>query len=132
PRIETLSEAAPAAPAEMPPPPSEPIEAPRVSLPGPGPAEDTYDRRGPRRRDRDRRGKKPKIPSFESKSYEPRPDDRGFGSIEVLPGESLAKYSRRPETEQHAPVEVESTARHITEAEEGHPVPAPAVLETGS
>src|SRR5437016_5459141 len=38
-----------------------------------------------------------KIPSLESKSYEPRPDDRtyGTGSIEVLPGESLAKYSRR-------------------------------------
>src|SRR5205085_166943 len=46
--------------------------------------------------------KKPKIPSFESKSYEPpRPDDRsyGTGAIEVLPGESLAKHSRRHQHE---------------------------------
>ena len=47
-----------------------------------GPAEgghgssDDYDGRGPRgRRDRDRRGRKPKIPSFEAK-YEPRPEPR--------------------------------------------------------
>jgi len=65
---------------------------------------DDYERRdrGDRgRRDRDRRGKKPKIPSFESKSYEARPSDRPFaaGPIEVLPGESLAKYSRRPESQ---------------------------------
>src|SRR5262245_59336248 len=63
---------------------------------GPAPSHDDYDRRGGRgRRDRDRRGKKPKIPSFEAKSYEPRTDDRSYGSLEVLPGESLAKLSRR-------------------------------------
>jgi len=49
-----------------------------------------------RDRDRDRRGKKPKIPSFESKSYEPR-EDQGFGTIEALPGETLAKRSHRVE-----------------------------------
>jgi Rne/Rng family ribonuclease len=51
------------------------------------------------RRDRDRRGKKPKIPSFESKSYEPRSDDRSYrtGPLELMPGESLAKLSRHPE-----------------------------------
>jgi Rne/Rng family ribonuclease len=60
---------------------------------------DPGDRGG--RRDRDRRGKKPKIPSFENKSYESRPETRTFatGPIEVLPGESLAKYSRRSEPE---------------------------------
>ncbi len=73
---------------------------------------DDYDRRGDRgdrdrgdrggrgRRDRDRRGKKPKIPSFESKSYESRPDERTYSSsLEMLPGESLAKLSRRAEPE---------------------------------
>src|SRR5262245_43085177 len=65
--------------------------------------------RGPRRRDRDRerdrggrdrRGKKPNIPSFESKSYEPpKPDDRVYSNnIEVLPGESLSR-TRRGEVE---------------------------------
>src|SRR5881296_1565211 len=91
----------------------------------PSSGQEDYDRRGPRRRDRDRRGKKPKIPSFESKSYEPRPDDRGFGSIEVLPGESLAKYSRRPETEPHPPAEVESAAQE-------HPGPTPAAAKAGA
>jgi ribonuclease G len=63
---------------------------------------DDYDRRGGRgRRDRDRRGggKRPKIPSFENKSYEPRPDDRTYGSLEPLPGETLAKLARRPEVD---------------------------------
>jgi ribonuclease G len=73
--------------------------------PGSGSSDD-YDRRGgrgrrdrgDRDRDRDRRGgKKPKIPSFESKSYEPRQDDRPYGTLAALPGESLAKLSRRPE-----------------------------------
>jgi Rne/Rng family ribonuclease len=67
-------------------------------------AHDDYDRRGGGgrgRRDRDRRGKKPKIPSFEVKSYESRHDDRSYTSLEVLPGESLAKLSRRPEPEVH-------------------------------
>jgi ribonuclease G len=63
--------------------------------------------RGPRRRDRDRdrdrdrggrdrRGKKPNIPSFESKSFEPpKPDERAYSSnIEALPGESLSRHRR--------------------------------------
>jgi len=74
---------------------------PQPQAPPPSRHEDhgRRDRGGPR--DRDRRGKKPKIPSFESKSYEPRPDERTYGAstIEVLPGESLAKYSRRHEPE---------------------------------
>src|SRR5689334_16706798 len=63
---------------------------------GPSSQED-FDRRGrdgrgrrdrDRDRDRDRRGKKPKIPSFESKSYEPRQDDRSYSSsLAALPGE---------------------------------------------
>jgi ribonuclease G len=62
---------------------------------------DDYDRRGGRRRDRDRdrRGRKPKIPSFESKTYEPR-EERSYGpvgNIEVLPGETLARLGTRPE-----------------------------------
>jgi Rne/Rng family ribonuclease len=62
-----------------------------------------HDRGG--RRDRDRRGKKPKIPSFESKSYESRQDERGYatGPLEVLPGESLAKHSRHAEPEHVEP-----------------------------
>src|SRR5262249_23270214 len=65
---------------------------------------DDYDRRGGRgggRRDRDRRGKKPKIPSFENKSYEPRPEERErsySSSLEALPGESLSKLSRRSDS----------------------------------
>ncbi len=86
-----------------------PAEVAEAGRPLPGPSlppalpPDDYDRRGRGgRRDRDRRGKKPKIPSFESKSYElPRPDERSFGtSIAVLPGESLAKYSLRSEPEE--------------------------------
>ena len=94
-------------------PPSSPeivAEAERPQAPPPPLHEDYGQRdrgdRGDRgsRRDRDRHGKKPKIPSFESKSHElPRPDDRtyGTGTIEVLPGESLAKHSRRHEAEAH-------------------------------
>lgn len=67
----------------------------------PAGTEESYGR-GPRRRDRDRRGKKPKIPSFESKISEPRSEERGSGKIEILPGESLAKYAR---TEPEAPAE---------------------------
>ncbi len=69
--------------------------------PGAAPPED-YERRGGRDRDRGRRdrdrdrrgGKKPKIPSFENKSYEPRHDDRTYatGPLSALPGESLAKH----------------------------------------
>src|SRR6266705_829906 len=106
-------------PAEIPPLPKEVIEAARPAAALTGPPEDAYDQRGPRRRDRDRRGKKPKIPSFESKSYEPRPDERAFGAIEVLPGESLAKYSRRPEAErQRPPAETESGLRETIEKED--------------
>jgi Rne/Rng family ribonuclease len=76
------------------------------------------DRGGERDRDRDRGrgGKKPRIPSFEPRSGgrpegrpvehrgesrgEPRGDsrndDRPWGTIEALPGESLAKYANRP------------------------------------
>ncbi len=72
-------------------------ESPRSAPPTT--SEESFDRRGPRRRDRDRRGKKPKIPSFEGKTYENRePEGRPFGGLEVLPGESLAKYSRRSES----------------------------------
>src|SRR6185503_6769754 len=79
------------------------------------PRTDDFDRRGGRRRDRDRdgrdrdrdrdrRGKKPKIPSFEGRSFEPREDrpERTFGSIEVIPGETLAKYSRSEKRPQRA------------------------------
>ncbi|HYR42352.1 MAG TPA: ribonuclease E/G, partial [Terriglobia bacterium] len=88
--------------ANLPPPGPEIVaEAERPQTPPP-PSHEDYGRRDRgSRRDRDRRGKKPKIPSFESKSYEPRPDDRtyGTGTLEILPGESLAKHSRRHETE---------------------------------
>ena len=52
------------------------------------------DRERGRDRDRDRRGKKSRIPSFESRTFEPRTEDRGYGGIEALPGESIAKFSR--------------------------------------
>src|SRR6266699_2803105 len=106
-------------PTEIPPLPKEVIEAVRPTAALTGPPEDAYDQPGPRRRDRDRRGKKPKIPSFESKSYEPRPDERAFGAIEVLPGETLAKYSRRLEGErQRPPAETESGPREPVEKED--------------
>jgi ribonuclease G len=71
------------------------------SVAGSAGRQDDFDRRGGRRRDRDRdrRGRKPKIPSFESKSYEPR-EERSYGSIgniEVLPGETLARLAPRQE-----------------------------------
>src|SRR6266571_3815341 len=76
-------------------------ERPHASVAGPPIVHDEFGRGGRGRRDRDRRGlKKPKIPSFESKSYETRPDDRTYSSsLAVLPGESLAKVSRRADTE---------------------------------
>src|SRR5262249_11239335 len=80
--------------------------APPIGVSGPfGPAaHEDYDRRGGRgRRDRDRRGKKPKIPSFETKSYESRPEERTYGSLEVLPGESLAKLAKRAEPQPTTP-----------------------------
>jgi ribonuclease G len=77
-------------------PPSEP-PAVRISMSAATTPDESVDRGSQRRRDRDRdrRGKKPRIPSFESKTFEQRPDERTFGSIEVLPGESLAKYARK-------------------------------------
>jgi ribonuclease G len=123
-----------------------------ASTPAPGPAagiHDDYDRRAGRgRRDRDRRGKKPKIPSFEGKSYEreSRPDDRSYstGTLEVLPGESLAKLSRRaepgasPETDQRGEVDHRDAALGavaeepppITQSEPASPIP-PEVTEGG-
>ena len=71
---------------------------PPSSRPAPRDDDDRSGGRGRRDRDRGRGGnKKPKIPSFESKSYDiPRPDERTFSSsLAVLPGESLAKISRR-------------------------------------
>jgi Rne/Rng family ribonuclease len=86
---------------------AERVESISPAIPGPPipVVSDDYDRRSGRgRRDRDRRGKKPKIPSFESKSYEreSRSDDRIYGTIAALPGESLAKLSRRIEPEADA------------------------------
>jgi Rne/Rng family ribonuclease len=52
--------------------------------------------RGGRDRGRDRRGKTPKIPSFEARTYEPRAEEGPFGSLEVIPGETLRKYTNRP------------------------------------
>jgi Rne/Rng family ribonuclease len=52
--------------------------------------------RGGRDRGRDRRGKTPKIPSFEARAYEPRAEEGPFGSLEVIPGETLRKYTNRP------------------------------------
>jgi len=124
-----------------------------ASTPAPGPAaaiHDDYDRRAGRggRRDRDRRGKKPKIPSFEGKSYEreSRPDDRSYstGTLEVLPGESLAKLSRRAEPEALRETERGGEVDHrdaalgavaeepppITQSEPASPIP-PEVTEGG-
>jgi ribonuclease G len=102
--------------------------APRFAITS---SEESFDRRGPRRRDRadrdrgdrDRRGKKPKIPSFESRSYEPSSDERTFGSIEALPGESLAKHSRRKEAAGPRTPEV---------PEEGKPPLADPAIEAAS
>jgi ribonuclease G len=76
-------------------------------------------REGQNDRDRDRRGgKKPRIPSFETRPAGARPpqesrftesrpverpsDDRQWGTIKALPGESLAKYANRPATSETA------------------------------
>ena len=125
--VEVAPSSAPPAPINVPEGEVEPAaETPSVSMiqPLPGetlgegdrtvssgaPAREEYGRRGRDRdggrggrrdRDRDRRGgKKPKIPSFESKSYEARPDDRSYSSkLEALPGESLSKLTHRSEPE---------------------------------
>jgi ribonuclease G len=50
-----------------------------------------------RERGRDRRGKTPKIPSFEAKTYEPREGSGGsYSPLEVIPGEVLSKYRNKP------------------------------------
>ena len=107
------------------------------------PAAETFDRKGGRRRDRDRDrdrdrrgGKKPKIPSFESKTYESRPDDRPYAPLEVMPGESLRKYGNRPlapQPEQPAP------EPPVTDKEAGHegavaeePPPPPTLTEASA
>jgi ribonuclease G len=104
--------------------------------------DESSDRRGPRRRDRgdrdrDRRGKKPKIPSFEMKAenkvFEPRPaDNRTFGALELLPGESLAKYSRRPEATVSAPPRGEEAEEPISDrAIEAASAPNPRNVHEG-
>src|SRR5207249_3332510 len=124
------------APAGAVPPPSAPeiIAEGQRSQPAAPVMHDDYDRRdrgdrGDRgRRDRDRRGKKPKIPSFETKSYDARPTDRPYaaGPIEVLPGESLAKYSRRPKPEPEPGAGEDKDARLGAVAEEEPPAtPSP-------
>src|SRR5262245_58972728 len=108
-------------------------ESSPTGLAGPsGPAaHEDFDRRGGRgRRDRDRRGKKPKIPSFESKSYEPRPDERTYTGLEVLPGESLAKLALRVEHEpERGSEELEKNASLGALAEEP---PTPAETDAAS
>jgi len=108
-----------AAPTEVPP----VVGEERQERPG-GPRRDRPENRD-RDRDRGRGGgggKKPRIPSFEPRSGEPRSgarpsegrpaeprresrddsrgepksDDRPWGTIQALPGESLAKYANRP------------------------------------
>ena len=116
-------------------------ERPSVMPSPPGGVERSYDSRDPRRKDRDRRGgKKPKIPSFESKSYEPpKPDDRTYGSsIEVLPGESLAKYRRSEpqplETVAEEPLPIEEAAPKFEDAarkdgDEENPSPSARITD---
>jgi len=55
-----------------------------------------YDRRGPRRRVVDARGRNRRSLRLRSKSYEPRTEiaRNGTGSLEVLPGESAGKISQ--------------------------------------
>ncbi|MBI4472783.1 MAG: Rne/Rng family ribonuclease [Acidobacteria bacterium] len=100
--------------------------------------EERYDdRRGGRRRDRDRRGKKPKIPSFEPKVYErrdrgrardrDREEERPLTGLEVLPGESLSKYAHRQEQpekpqEPAEPAPAETSPSDVTESTSVGPV----------
>ena len=116
-------------------PPVVPEIMPEAERPEPAvpPVHEDYSRRdrGERgRRDRDRRGKKPKIPSFEGKSYEHRISERPYtaGPIEVLPGESLAKYSRRLEPEPEPSIFEDKDTGLGAVAEETTPItPAPPV-----
>jgi len=94
---------------------SRPAPTPSRDVPPSSNTDEPNDRRGGRRRDRPgdrdrdrdrgRGGKKPRIPSFEPRApFEPRPqeareprsDDRPWGTLEALPGETLAKYANRP------------------------------------
>ena len=116
-------------------------QAATAGSPGPAgpPAPDDFDRRPregrgrrdrDRDRDRDRRGgKKPKIPSFESKSFEPRQDERSYSSsIEALPGESLARLSRRSDPDAGSQTPSEATPEIEPEAEDKN-APLGAVAE---
>jgi ribonuclease G len=68
--------------------------------------------RGGRDRGRDRRGKTPKITSFEARTYEPRPESSGGPStpLEVIPGEVLRKYSGRPAPQEPEQSEAKESA----------------------
>ena len=119
---------------------SAPPEGARPAAAAAEPSEEPFGGRGPRRREgnrdrdrdrdrggRDRRGKKPNIPSFESKSSEsrlepPKPDERSYSSsIEVLPGESLSKLSHRNEPEPAPSKDKDANPRAA--AEEPPPLP---------
>jgi Rne/Rng family ribonuclease len=76
-----------------------------------GPRDRDRNDRGGRDRGRDRRGKTPKIPSFESRTYEPRAEEGPFGTLEVIPGETLRKYTNRPPAPPTAPADEEEQAR---------------------
>ena len=83
---------------------------------------------------RDRRGKTPKIPSFESRTYEPRPDEGPVApgvAIEVIPGETLRKYTNRPPVK---PAQSDSAARAEGEQDRpsDHPAPTPEPEATSS
>jgi ribonuclease G len=124
PVIESASSETAAVPAEITP----AVGEERQERPG-GPRRDRPENRD---RDRDRGrggggGKKPRIPSFEPRSGgrpsesrpaesrgesrgdprsdrgEPKSDDRPWGTLEALPGESLAKYANRPAAPARSP-----------------------------
>jgi len=145
PRAEVEEEPAAAPPGDEPAGETERPQAqlPQAQLPQVQPPQNDEYRRHDRdrdrggRRDRDRRGKKPKIPSFESKSYEPRQDDRGYvtGPLAVLPGESLAKHSRHSGPEHTEPEQIpgeEKNAPLGAVAEEGPEGNVPRPEKKGS
>ncbi|HZI50742.1 MAG TPA: Rne/Rng family ribonuclease [Terriglobia bacterium] len=97
-----------------------------------------------RDRGRDRRGKTPKIPSFEARTYEPREESGGGGSggggssyspLEVIPGEVLSKYRNRPpspaesEKPEVSTSAVENETQNAAE-EERTPSPQPPAEES--
>ena len=65
-------------------------ERPGIRRQEQAPASREPERPGTRRQERDKRPRKAKIPSFQ------RAEEPGYGGIEPLPGESLAKYSGAP------------------------------------